>query len=107
MSYPTWKLYFHGHSVGGTNPSLLEAMASNGLIVANDNVFNRAVLEDDAFYFSNDLQVAELLDAKPQKKAYETFIERNRNRIKEFYSWQHITDLLEKSLHDAVNKKSN
>ena len=100
-------LYFHGHSVGGTNPSLLEAMASNALIVANDNVFNRAVLEDDAFYFSNDLQVAELLDAKPQKKDYDAFIERNRHRIKEFYSWEYITDLLEKSLQDAVNNRSN
>ena len=30
-------LYFHGHSVGGTNPSLLEAMASNALICAHEN----------------------------------------------------------------------
>jgi len=35
-------LYFHGHSVGGTNPSLLEAMAGGVLIVAHDNPFNRA-----------------------------------------------------------------
>ena len=34
-------LYFHGHTVGGTNPSLLEAMASNSLICANNNPFNR------------------------------------------------------------------
>ena len=32
-------LYFHGHTVGGTNPSLLEAMASNALIVSHDNIF--------------------------------------------------------------------
>ena len=38
-------LYFHGHSVGGTNPSLLEAMASNCLIIANDNVFNKSILK--------------------------------------------------------------
>lgn len=44
-------LYFHGHSVGGTNPSLLEAMASEALIAAHNNPFNQAVLTNDAFYF--------------------------------------------------------
>ena len=47
------RYYFHGHSVGGTNPSLLEAMASNALIVANDNVFNKSILESAALYFEN------------------------------------------------------
>ena len=51
-------LYFHGHSVGGTNPSLLEAMASSALIVANDNIFNKSILNDDAFYFSNSIEVS-------------------------------------------------
>ncbi|HEY6900115.1 MAG TPA: glycosyltransferase, partial [Puia sp.] len=46
-------LYFHGHSTGGTNPSLLEAMASRALIFAHDNAFNRNVLGDDAYYFSS------------------------------------------------------
>jgi hypothetical protein len=36
-------IYFHGHTVGGTNPSLLEAMASNSLVCANDNPFNRYI----------------------------------------------------------------
>lgn len=100
-------LYFHGHSVGGTNPSLLEAMASNALIVANDNVFNRAVLEGDAFYFSNEAQIIEILNGNLQKKDYDSFIERNRNRIRQFYSWEFITDLLEKSLKDALHNRSN
>ena len=47
------KLYFHGHLVGGTNPSLLEAMSAKTLIVANDNEFNKSVLEENAFYFSS------------------------------------------------------
>lgn len=45
------KLYFHGHSVGGTNPSLLEAMASQALIAAHNNDFNKGVLKENAFYF--------------------------------------------------------
>jgi hypothetical protein len=46
-------LYFHGHSCGGTNPSLLEAMAGSALVCAHDNAFNRAVLGEDALYFSS------------------------------------------------------
>ncbi len=45
-------LYFHGHTVGGTNPSLLEAMSSGALICANDNVFNKYILEKEALYFT-------------------------------------------------------
>jgi len=36
--------YFHGHSVGGTNPSLLEAMACGAMIASHSNPFNKAVL---------------------------------------------------------------
>jgi hypothetical protein len=91
-------LYFHGHSVGGTNPSLLEAMASRSLIVAHDNVFNRAVLEQDAFYFSGPADISALLEKQPAKKDYEVFLENNYLKIKQEYSWQHITDLLETCL---------
>lgn len=45
--------YFHGHSVGGTNPSLLEAMASRCFIMAHGNQFNRAVLKENALYYSS------------------------------------------------------
>ena len=39
------KYYFHGHSVGGTNPSLLEAMACRAFIISNNNIFNKTYLE--------------------------------------------------------------
>ena len=60
------KLYFHGHSVGGTNPSLLEAMAAKTLIVANDNEFNRSVLEENAFYFSSEHELIPLFNKKKE-----------------------------------------
>jgi hypothetical protein len=47
-------MYFHGHSCGRTNPSLLEAMASNAYITAHDNPFNRNVLDEQGFYFSDE-----------------------------------------------------
>ena len=52
------QLYFHGHSVGGTNPSLLEAMACGCPIAAHNNVFNKAVLQNEADYFSTENEVA-------------------------------------------------
>ncbi len=44
-------MYFHGHSVGGTNPSLIEAMACGCYIAAHDNRFNKAVLHDEPIIF--------------------------------------------------------
>jgi len=45
-------LYIHGHSAGGTNPGLLQAMAAGCAIAAHDNAFNRGILGDSALYFT-------------------------------------------------------
>lgn len=47
------KLYIHPHSVGGTNPSLVEAMYLSLPIVAFDVIYNRSTTEEKAFYFRN------------------------------------------------------
>jgi glycosyltransferase involved in cell wall biosynthesis len=78
-------LYFHGHSAGGTNPSLLEAMASDALIVAHDNVFNKSILGKDAFYFKDSQDIQQLLGR--QKSDYREMIEHNREKITCSYSW--------------------
>lgn len=49
--------YLHGHSVGGTNPSLLRAMGAGAPVVAFDVVFNREVAGDAALYFADAQQV--------------------------------------------------
>ena len=97
-------LYFHGHSVGGTNPSLLEAMASNALVAANQNVFNSSVLGDDAFYFCSPEDVANLLKNVRCKSDYKSFLENNRNKIKGDYSWKQIVYLLEKYLLNVAER---
>jgi len=84
-------LYFHGHSVGGTNPSLLEAMASNSLICSYDNIFNRSILEDDAFYFKNYKEISNLMDIEIKNLDHE-FIIINRKKIRDLYSWNHIVN---------------
>ncbi len=89
-------LYFHGHSVGGTNPSLLEAMASNTLIVAHDNVFNKSILENDAYYFKNAIDVTNHL--KKQKIDHLDLVENNKNKILQKYTWKIINSQYEKFL---------
>ncbi len=83
-------LYFHGHSVGGTNPSLLEAMSCNCCIVAHDNVFNKSILNQDAFYFSDEQQLSEWLFLNKQEDDILLKIASNRNKIKNQYDWDVI-----------------
>lgn len=85
-------LYFHGHSVGGTNPSLLEAMASGSLIAAHRNVFNEAVLGNDAFYFDSASEVAALV--QPQVRNL-FWTHANLLKIHRQYNWPLITEQYE------------
>ncbi len=96
-------LYFHGHSVGGTNPSLLEAMASGALICAHNNVFNKAILEKDGLYFSNDEELTLIFD-KVNKNDYQDLIKANLIKIDTKYSWPIIIDKYEKFLSRAFRK---
>jgi glycosyltransferase involved in cell wall biosynthesis len=88
------RLYFHGHSVGGTNPSLLEAMASNSLIVANDNIFNKSILGSDAFYFKTPEDVADKFIL--EKQEHLNIVDNNRDKIKNQFAWGLINDTYEK-----------
>ena len=82
-------LYFHGHSVGGTNPSLLEAMASEALIVAHDNPFNKGVLGEDAHYFTDASDVTHFID-KLEKNAFSNVIDNNTDKIRYKFSWKSV-----------------
>jgi len=55
-------LYIHGHTVGGTNPSLIEALGSGQPVLAHDNKFNRWVAGDGAVYFNDESECSERLD---------------------------------------------
>lgn len=54
--------YIHGHQVGGTNPSLIEAMGAGNPVIAHDNQFNRWVAGDTARYFSGADELSDRLD---------------------------------------------
>ena len=85
-------LYFHGHSVGGTNPSLLEAMASEALIAAHDNPFNKSVLHSDAFYFSDADGVRHLVENVQRKETELNMVKNNLNKIAFQFNWEKIVD---------------
>jgi GT2 family glycosyltransferase/glycosyltransferase involved in cell wall biosynthesis len=92
--------YFHGHSVGGTNPSLLEAMASNAFICAHKNIFNEAILGADAAYFTDVTTVKELLEnRKKSDPEVQTFIKNNLSKIESVYSWA----IINKQYIDFIN----
>jgi len=82
--------YFHGHSAGGTNPSLLEAMAASSVVCAHNNPFNQAVLGEDAFYFKDEKEISDILNNKLGKPLHHGFIENNILKIKTKYSWKSV-----------------
>jgi glycosyltransferase involved in cell wall biosynthesis len=95
-------LYFHGHSVGGTNPSLLEAMACSCRIVAHNNPFNHAVLANRAKYFTRPEDIAAIID-HPEPEAYwERNVRRNLSAIRDTYNWRVIVDQYELALQQSL-----
>ena len=87
--------YFHGHSVGGTNPSLLEALGSTKLNLLYDVGFNREVAEDAALYWTlEDGDLAKLIDQSDSmdEEELKEMGQKAKQRIKDEYSWQYICD---------------
>lgn len=90
--------YLHGHEVGGTNPSLLEAMGATKLNLLLDVCFNREVAEEAALYWSKDRgNLASLLERCDSLNPEEihSFGARAKNRIAGAYSWEFIAQQYE------------
>jgi glycosyltransferase involved in cell wall biosynthesis len=97
-------LYFHGHSVGGTNPSLLEAMASGALIAAHDNVFNKDVLGDDAYYFSSAADISQLVNVVTRNETKQQMTGHNIEKIRQSYNWETVTSQYEQFIVECYTK---
>lgn len=97
-------LYVHGHTVGGTNPSLLEAMACGCRIVAHNNVFNHYTLSNTGLYFDNESQLLDLIESCWNKT--ENLGSAAKLRAIEQYSWDVVTnkyiELIERTENDIV-----
>lgn len=96
--------YFHGHEVGGTNPSLLEALGCTDLNLLLNVGFNREVAEESALYWSKDAgDLANLIhkaDALSPEQIADLGV-KAKQRIKDAYSWQFITAEYERLFLEA------
>jgi glycosyltransferase involved in cell wall biosynthesis len=89
------RAYFHGHTVGGTNPSLLEALGCGNMVIARDNLYNREVAGEAASYFLRSHDLAGIV------RSVETYSPEQRRRVRQlaqeriarFYNWECITDI--------------
>jgi len=86
---------FHGHSVGGTNPSLLEAMSSGANIIAHDNPYNRYVLGKNAFFFNSREDVRKIILKPPDKEVISRNKNGNLDKIRTGYRWEMVIDRYE------------
>jgi glycosyltransferase involved in cell wall biosynthesis len=84
--------YLHGHSVGGTNPSLLKAMGYGNCILALDTVFNREVLADGGIFFPRDVSVLaqEIREIESDQPRVEQLRRMGPERIRANYTWEKI-----------------
>jgi glycosyltransferase involved in cell wall biosynthesis len=96
-------LYFHGHSVGGTNPSLLEAMASGALIAAHENIFNKSILGIDGFYFQTADHVVSIMNSV-EKQAFAGKIAANLEKIERIYNWEKVVDQYDQLIRKSFNQ---
>ena len=87
--------YLHGHEVGGTNPSLLEALGTTKLNLLLSVGFNEEVAEESALYWTKEHgNLANLIDKVDEldSEIIEEFGRKAKNRIKEAYSWELICE---------------
>ena len=90
--------YLHGHSVGGTNPSLLEALGSTRLNLLYDIGFNKEVAEDGAVYWNTRKgNLKDLLEKTVDfdEDTIDSFDRKSKQRIIDEYSWKKIVNSYE------------
>ncbi|HJQ54249.1 MAG TPA: glycosyltransferase [Gemmatimonadaceae bacterium] len=99
--------YVHGHSVGGTNPSLLKAMGYGNCILALDTVFNREVLADAGLFFQKDTgSLAGLIKSIESEPALVRELRlRGPKRVREHYSWDHVSEQYDRLFRDVAGQR--
>lgn len=100
-------LYLHGHSVGGTNPSLLQAMGAGAPVIALDTRFNQEVLANpDQLYSADRNSLVELIrKAQADPGLRDEWRRRGRESVANRYSWQQISQDYLDALALAVERR--
>lgn len=90
------RFYLHGHRVGGTNPSLVEALGAGCAIIAHDNPFNRWVVGEGAVYFSDKQSLSRLLDESlADEQRIADMKEAGAARFVECFKWEKVLSAYE------------
>ncbi len=97
--------YVHGHTVGGTNPSLVEALGAGNAVIAHDNRFNRWVTgEEAAMFFDSQETFLHVLDKiRENPGRLQKMKDASRKRFKEHFTWTQILKEYENCLLQFVN----
>lgn len=98
--------YIHGHSVGGTNPSLLKAMGFSNCVLALDTVFNREVLADGGLFFPRDAAVlaSQIREIEANPSRVEAFRRMGPERILANYTWEKIARQYDELFREVVTR---
>ena len=110
--YANARTYIHGHSVGGTNPSLLRAMGAGAPVLAFDVEFNREVTGDRALFWSDAEQLSNLLDdiagsndlsdSADIESILQGLADAGKNRVATVYQWDDVARRYEDMLTSVV-----
>ncbi|NRR31621.1 DUF1972 domain-containing protein [Oxalobacteraceae bacterium] len=83
--------YIHGHTVGGTNPSLVEALGASNAVIAHDNVYNRWVAQDAGLYFTDAAGFSAAVDQICDSPAVLAGLRAaSKRRFYEEFTWEHV-----------------
>ena len=107
--YANARTYIHGHSVGGTNPSLLRAMGAGAPVLAYDCEFNREVTAHQAFFWKDAEGLAVVLDEVAEGEVDDELAlmsASGRERIREHYQWEAVADDYQALIHDLADGKT-
>lgn len=98
------RFHIHGHTVGGTNPSLVEALGAGSPVLAHDNVFNRWVAGPDAAYFGDETELRRGIVRLARTAAghLDAMSAGSRARHAEAFVWDGIVDAYERTLRGQL-----
>lgn len=85
--------YIHAHSIGGTNPALLEAMFLKNIIIAHENEFNKEVCGDSALFFKDTEDLISKIEMLEKSSEYfSPYKYKAYERVLKYYNWERVVE---------------